>query len=182
MQTLQLDQTAVTDSQDEMTAYLRLPEPLGEQKYTLEDVINVLTDSGVKTGFDKEAIVRIIQEGIYDQPIVVAEGKKPTNGTDGYYEYRFERNLDTKPKVNPDGSVSYAIKLFERDSKVLEDLKLNKEKIPELIKKNGFYPAYHMNKKYWITLSLNEVIKDEDIMKYLDESYQYTIKNKVLHK
>jgi len=54
------------------------------------------------------------------------------------------------------------------------NLKLDKEKIPELIRKNGIYPAYHMNKKYWVSVSLDETLKDEEILKFIDESYSYT--------
>ncbi len=71
-------------------------------------------------------------------------------------------------------------KLNENDDSMIEvmNIKLDQNKIPELIKKDGFFPAYHMNKKYWLTLSLDDIINDKDIMKYIDESYQYTIKKK----
>ena len=37
-----------------------------------------------------------------------------------------------------------------------------------------FYKAYHMNKKKWISIILDETLSDEDIFKYIDESYQLT--------
>lgn len=51
------------------------------------------------------------------------------------------------------------------------DVKLNPNKIQDLLKQNGFYPAYHMNKKSWITIILDNTISDEDIMDLVDESY-----------
>lgn len=52
------------------------------------------------------------------------------------------------------------------------NLKLQSDEIKTLIEKEGFYPAYHMNKKYWITLMLNETLGDEAIMKYIKKSYE----------
>lgn len=56
------------------------------------------------------------------------------------------------------------------------DLKLDKQLIPTLITKEGFYPAYHMNKKYWITLTLDDILSDDEIMNYIDQSHIFTIK------
>lgn len=51
------------------------------------------------------------------------------------------------------------------------NLKIEKEKIPDLLKKKGFYPAYHMNKKNWITIILDNTLKEEEIMEYVRMSY-----------
>ena len=56
------------------------------------------------------------------------------------------------------------------------DLKLDKQLIPTLITKEGFYSAYHMNKKYWITLTLDDILSDDEIMNYIDQSHIFTIK------
>ncbi len=55
------------------------------------------------------------------------------------------------------------------------NVKLDPVKVKILLKKKGFYPAYHMNKKSWITITLDDTIGDEDIMKLVAESYSYTI-------
>jgi predicted DNA-binding protein (MmcQ/YjbR family) len=54
------------------------------------------------------------------------------------------------------------------------NVKLKADKIATLLLKPGFYPAYHMNKKNWITISLDNTLKDEEIMNYIIESHQYT--------
>ncbi|MBQ8131525.1 MAG: MmcQ/YjbR family DNA-binding protein [Bacilli bacterium] len=54
------------------------------------------------------------------------------------------------------------------------NIKIDDKKIPELLKKKGFYPAYHMNKKYWITITLDETVEDKDIMSLIEESYGYS--------
>lgn len=58
------------------------------------------------------------------------------------------------------------------------NLKINEEKIPELVKKEGYYPAYHMNKKNWITVLLNDTLDDETVLALVDESYGFSDKNK----
>ena len=40
----------------------------------------------------------------------------------------------------------------------------------------GFYPAYHMNKKHWISIALDGSARDEDIRWLLDMSYDMTNK------
>ncbi len=58
------------------------------------------------------------------------------------------------------------------------DIKLDSKEIEDLLKQDGFYPAYHMNKKSWITAILNNTVSDEKLMELIKESYSYTITNK----
>ncbi len=51
------------------------------------------------------------------------------------------------------------------------NVKLDKAKIQFLLSQNGFYPAYHMNKKSWISIVLNEIVDDETIINLVKESY-----------
>lgn len=51
------------------------------------------------------------------------------------------------------------------------NIKLNSDKIKELLNKKGFYKAYHMNKVEWITLLLDDTLEDDEIFKLIDESY-----------
>lgn len=54
------------------------------------------------------------------------------------------------------------------------NVKLNPESIPGLLKRKGFYPSYHMQKKNWITILLDDTLSDEEIMNFIIESHQYT--------
>ena len=51
------------------------------------------------------------------------------------------------------------------------NIKLPPEKIVSLIDKIHFYPAYHMNKKYWITILLDNLIDEKKLYELIDESY-----------
>lgn len=46
--------------------------------------------------------------------------------------------------------------------------------IGSLIMDNGFFPAYHMNKNYWITVSLDGSVDEEQIKMLIDMSFELT--------
>lgn len=52
------------------------------------------------------------------------------------------------------------------------NVKQDFQKIPDLLKKKGFYPAYHMNKKNWVTIILDDTLSDTEIMQYVKTSYR----------
>ena len=56
------------------------------------------------------------------------------------------------------------------------NIKLDSEVINYLNTK-GIYPAYHMNKKSWVTIKLDDTLNDEEIMILIDKSYNL---NKIL--
>lgn len=56
------------------------------------------------------------------------------------------------------------------------DIKLAPEHVEYLKTQKDFYPAYHMNKKYWITVILNDSISDEKILELIEESHSYSEK------
>lgn len=65
-------------------------------------------------------------------------------------------------------------KIKKSKSGIIEvlDIKLNPEEIKNLLTQPHFYPAYHMNKKSWITVILDESLADKTIMLYVDKSYR----------
>ena len=50
------------------------------------------------------------------------------------------------------------------------NVKLDPHLIEEMIKTGKYYPAYHMNKKYWVSIPLDDTIQDEEIITYLTMS------------
>jgi len=54
------------------------------------------------------------------------------------------------------------------------NLKVGNEEREKLILREGFYNAYHMNKKYWISIILDGKVDDEEIIKYIKLSHSYT--------
>ncbi len=85
---------------------------------------------------------------------------------------------------NPSKGKWYAIIMNVNRSKIGEgdleveilNVKLNPDKINYLLTKKGFYQAYHMNKKNWISILLDDTVGDDEVINYIEESYGYTIK------
>ncbi len=113
-------------------------------------------------------IAHLIKEKYGDSPIFLWE-KYPDYGVfknpDNNKWYGVMMNIDRK-------------KLDREKSGEVEilNIKLDETEIQNLLKENGFYPAYHMNKKSWITIVLDETIEDKKIMELIKESHQYTVK------
>lgn len=53
------------------------------------------------------------------------------------------------------------------------DINLPNEEIIGLLGKKGYHPAYHMNKKSWITIILNDSLGDEEIEKAIDDAFAF---------
>jgi len=96
----------------------------------------------------------------------------PWDKFDGYGIFRNPNNQKWYAAVmNIDKS-----KLDKKLSGEIEvvNIKLNEDKIQHLLPQNGFYPAYHMNKKSWITIVLDDSIKDEVLFALVEESHAFT--------
>lgn len=59
----------------------------------------------------------------------------------------------------------------------LLNIKLDKNEIKELLREDGFYEAYHMNKKSWISIILNDTLNDNKIYELINESYNLVNKS-----
>lgn len=57
------------------------------------------------------------------------------------------------------------------------DLRVPEDDLPRLIKQKKFYPAYHMNKKHWITIILDGSVPIDEIFKFIDKSYELAKKS-----
>lgn len=51
------------------------------------------------------------------------------------------------------------------------NVKLNPEKISNLLGKKGYYVCYHMNKKQWISIILDDTLPDEEVFSLIKESH-----------
>ncbi len=50
--------------------------------------------------------------------------------------------------------------------------------IGSLLNQKGFFPAYHMSKSNWITITLDGSVDDEKIKLFVDMSHELTASNK----
>ena len=57
------------------------------------------------------------------------------------------------------------------------NIKLDNE-VTDYLDVEGIYPAYHMNKKYWLTITLDDTLSDDYIMNLITKSYNIVDKHK----
>ena len=62
-------------------------------------------------------------------------------------------------------------KIIPKQKSEIEILNIKLDDITYL-KQKGIYPAYHMNKKSWVSIILDDKIPDEEIMKLVNISYE----------
>lgn len=69
-------------------------------------------------------------------------------------------------------SIPYKTLGLEKSGKIdVLNVKLNPDLIENLIDKKHFFPAYHMNKKYWITIVLDSDVDLNLVKSLIDESF-----------
>ncbi|MBQ7464857.1 MAG: DUF342 domain-containing protein [Lachnospiraceae bacterium] len=90
-----------------MEAWLKLEKPEDGRMYDYSDIQDILTANGVVYGLNSSRINAMIKKGIYDREVLVATGKSPEEGQDGYYEFIFDAEKHKKPAIRDDGSVDY---------------------------------------------------------------------------
>ncbi|MCC8131016.1 MAG: MmcQ/YjbR family DNA-binding protein [Oscillospiraceae bacterium] len=66
------------------------------------------------------------------------------------------------------GSSSYVAEIV--------DLRVQPEKLSELLCKEHYYPGWHMNKKSWYTIILEDEIPDEELFQHVRESFELAVK------
>jgi uncharacterized protein (DUF342 family) len=89
----------VNIEEQEMRATVTLTSPgMGGGDASREDLETQLRNSGVVFGWDDDAIDALMDEPVYSQRVVVAQGAKPVNGDDAKVSYFFDTSLKIKPK------------------------------------------------------------------------------------
>ena len=123
---------------------------------------------------------------LYEQSSRLQEYVAKTYG--GRLEYLWEkssRKSSTKAGVfrHQDSKKWYGAFLttdwskFEVDgSGTIEVLNVKNDHVVELIQRKGIYPAFHMNKKYWLSLPLDDTLTDTELFSLLDKSFELTQK------
>lgn len=95
-------------------------------------------------------------------------------------EYLWEKFPDNAIARRKDNSKWYLAILtvskeklnFKSKEKVeVLDLRVKIDDIPELIQQKHIFPGYHMNKKHWISIILDNSINSKKIYEMIDKSY-----------
>ena len=98
-------------------------------------------------------------------------------------EYLWEKSPDTAVLRHEDNQKWYAILMripWDRLDKgregLVEAVNLKHDQVADLLSQNGIYPAFHMNKSYWISLPLDDTLTDEMVLELFERSWFLTSK------
>lgn len=103
------DSTATVQiSQDEMKAYIIITPPKpGGFDLDIEEIKSILHSNQVIVGIREDILKKIFDYPIYNEPILVAEGKKPENGKDAVIHYNFNIKKDDIQLIEEEGKVNF---------------------------------------------------------------------------
>ena len=101
------------------------------------------------------------------------------------YDCPFEDDLNTWVFRHPDNKKWFALVMTIKKRKLgiesdelidVVNLKCAPEIMDDLWRENGVFPAYHMNKQHWLTLSLDGLCVDDTVMWVTKISFDLTKK------
>ena len=98
-------------------------------------------------------------------------------------EYLWEKSPDTAVLRHEDNQKWYAVlmkisweKLDKAQGGQVEVVNLKHDQVADLLVEKGIYPAFHMNKRYWISLPLDDTLSDEQVLELFERSWFLTSK------
>lgn len=96
-------------SEDEMQATVTISSPMtGGSDISIDQIKKALKTQGVCVGVDDEKISALVDNPVYDKPMVVAEAIRPVDGKDAYIEFNFETDRSKlRAKVSETGQVDF---------------------------------------------------------------------------
>ena len=98
-------------------------------------------------------------------------------------EYLWEKSPDTAILRHENNQKWYAVlmkisweKLDKAREGQVEVVNLKHDQVSDLLVKKGIYPAFHMNKRYWISVPLDDSLSDEEMLELIEKSWNLTLK------
>ena len=75
-------------------------------------------------------------------------------------------------------NVSKAVfnKAYKEEYVDVINVRIDENKRDSIINNTNIFPSYHMNKKKWVSIILDESLSDETVMSYIDYSRNYMVK------
>lgn len=100
-------------------------------------------------------------------------------------EYLWEKSPDTAILRHDSNQKWYAVlmkisweKLDKGREGLVEVINVKHDQVVSLIQEKGIYPAFHMNKRYWISVPLDDTFTDEKVLELFEISWDLTRKKK----
>lgn len=98
-------------------------------------------------------------------------------------EYLWEKSPDTAVLRHEGNKKWYAVlmkfswdKVEKGREGLVEAVNLKHDQVVDLLSQKGIYPAFHMNKRYWISVALDDTLSDEMELELIEKSWNLTSK------
>lgn len=98
-------------------------------------------------------------------------------------EHLWEKSPDTAVLRHEDNQKWYAVvmripwdKLEKGREGLVEAVNIKHDQVADLLSKRGIYPAFHMNKRYWLSMALDDTLSDEMVLELIERSWNLTVK------
>ena len=98
-------------------------------------------------------------------------------------EYLWEKSPDTAVLRHEGNKKWYAVlmkiswdKLEKGREGLVEAVNLKHDQVVDLLSQKGIYPAFHMNKRYWISVAFDDTLSDEMVLELIEKSWNLTSK------
>lgn len=97
----------ITKSLDGLKAFMMLLKSEDKDILSEAKLYDCLAREGIVSGIKSDVIRGILNNPVYGEDILIAEGIEPVNGEDGSITYHFDINRESKPNILEDGSVDF---------------------------------------------------------------------------
>ncbi|OFP44883.1 MmcQ family protein [Streptococcus sp. HMSC067H01] len=153
--------------------------------------VHMTSMRGTFVGTVREACLEVlydIRKACFDvQDFICPQTKRIMDQAQEKYgnqlEYLWEKSPDTAVLRHEDNQKWYAVlmkisweKLDKSREGQVEVVNLKHDQVADLLVEKGTYPAFHMNKRYWISLPLDDTLSDEQVLELFERSWFLTSK------
>lgn len=151
----------------------RMERPTGysaEIRHKFEALLLDIRDKCCKNQHFQTEQARRINEYIYETYDVMPEFLWPN--IPSYAAFRRKQGgkwfavIGSVPRCKVD-----PVSMSAQDVEVI-NVKVDKDQIDTLLARGGIYPAFHMNKKCWVSIIFDGTLADDQIQRMVDESYE----------
>ena len=153
--------------------------------------VHMTSMRGTFVGSVREACLEVLYEirkSCFDvQDFIYPQTKRIMTRVQEKYEnqleYLWEKSPDTAILRHENNQKWYAVlmkiswdKLEKGREGLVETVNLKHDQVSDLLVKKGIYPVFHMNKRYWISLPLDDTLTDEKVLELFERSWFLTSK------
>lgn len=80
-----------------------------ENPFTEEEIRKILVEHGIVTGLVEDTLAELVAGGHDYEEVTIAKGTAPVDGRDGFFEFHFNPQPETRPIILADGTVDYNV-------------------------------------------------------------------------